>query len=281
MTDYTHYWTRGTIKSRETMPDPFEPLIHTASAEFRSRGVGPGDTVYVINLNGGRLRVVARMVVDLVVDQRQAEQLLGDENLWDAPDHCIARKGTATPSRYDAYLTDSQLAKFRFVAADGKAQGPKRRQDGKIEPQSFRSPVREITPQTAALLDSVLGSRPKSPAAKLGVSNPRDVERAVEGLVTESRSKRRNSALRATALRRSNGTCAACGVDFNSVLGGRGLRCLVVHHTKQLKDRDTPAETNINDLAVVCANCHMLIHENPNQAMPVPELHRLLGKLGR
>jgi predicted HNH restriction endonuclease len=280
MTDYTHYWTRDTIKSQETKPDPYEELIHTASAEFRLRGVGPGDTVYVINLNEGRLRVIARMVVDLVVDQRGAERILRTRNLWDAADHCIARDGTATPARYDAYLTDSQLAKFRFVTADGKSQGPKHRKDGKIEPQSFRSPVREITPQTAALLDSVLGSRPKSPAAKSVVSNPREVERAVEGLVTESRSKRRNPALRATALRRSNGTCAACGVDFNSVLGGRGLRCLVVHHTKQLKDRDTPAETNINDLAVVCANCHMLIHENPNQAMSVRELRRLLSASG-
>lgn len=277
MSDYTHYWTGDTIKFQEGLHDPFEPLIHIASAEFRSRGVGPGDTVYVINMIGGRLRVIGRMVVDQVVDQRQAEQLLEDTNLWDAADHCIARKGTATRARYDAFLTEPQLAKFRFVTADGGSHGPKLRKDGTIEPQSFRTPVREITPQTAATLDAVLGSRSKISGAKSVVANPREVERAIEGLMTESRSKRRNPALRATALRRSKGICAACGVDFNSLLGGRGLRCLVVHHTKQLKDLDTPAETKINDLAVVCANCHTLIHANPDRAMPVPELRRLLG----
>lgn len=159
MAHYTHYWSGRTIKFQEASPDPFEPLTHTASAEFRSRGVGPGDTVYVINFINGQLRILGRMVVDRVVDQRRAEQLLGTKDLWDAPNHCIARASTSTPVHYDTYLTDPQLSKFMFVTADGKAQGPKRRMDGTIDPQAFRASVRMITPQTADLLDSILSSR--------------------------------------------------------------------------------------------------------------------------
>lgn len=109
--------------------------------------------------------------------------------------------------------------------------------------------------------------------------DPRDS--AIEGAVTESRSRRRNQMLRDKALLAADGICAACGVDFKTVLGGRGQRCLVVHHTKQLRELDQPAETRLSDLAVVCANCHLLIHANPAQAMTVSALRAQLARDSR
>lgn len=101
---------------------------------------------------------------------------------------------------------------------------------------------------------------------------------AVEGAFTEARSRRRNQALRKKALLAANGVCATCGVDNKAVLGGSGQRCLVVHHTKQLRDLDQPAETRLSDLAVVCANCHLLIHANPAKALRVSELRDRLAR---
>ena len=106
------------------------------------------------------------------------------------------------------------------------------------------------------------------------------VERAVEGTSTEARSKRRNAALRHAAMARANGTCEACRVDFRQVAGGLGMRCLVVHHKQQLRDVDEPLETQIGDLAVLCANCHMLIHANPSKALTVAALRSRLKKAG-
>jgi hypothetical protein len=107
---------------------------------------------------------------------------------------------------------------------------------------------------------------------------PRDIESAPEGIASEAKSRHRNAALRQAARTRSNGDCAACGTNFLQLAGGLGLRCLVVHHTKQLKDRDQPEETKLSDLAVVCANCHMMIHANPDRALSVAELRRRLGR---
>jgi predicted HNH restriction endonuclease len=52
---------------------------------------------------------------------------------------------------------------------------------------------------------------------------------------------------------------------------------LVVHHKQQLKDTDQPRETKLSDLAVVCANCHMMIHADPDQALSILQLQRRLG----
>lgn len=102
-------------------------------------------------------------------------------------------------------------------------------------------------------------------------------DRAVEGILTESRSRSRNAGLRLAALQRAGGICEGCGVNFAKKHSGLGRLCLVVHHKKQLKDTDQPVETKLSDLAVVCANCHMMIHSNRNKALSLSRLKRRLA----
>lgn len=107
------------------------------------------------------------------------------------------------------------------------------------------------------------------------------VERAMEGATSEARSRYRDPRLRQTALQLANGVCAACQVDYKKASHGLGRHCLVVHHTKQLKDSDQPRETKVSELAVLCANCHMMIHANPAKAMTVSQLRSKLRGTGR
>lgn len=51
-----------------------------------------------------------------------------------------------------------------------------------------------------------------------------------------------------------------CGFDFEAVYGELGRDYAQVHHLKPLGDRTTPSETKLTDLAIVCANCHAMIH---------------------
>ena len=101
-------------------------------------------------------------------------------------------------------------------------------------------------------------------------------EGIVEGIARESivLSRTRSAMLRREALKLSSGTCEGCGVNFSLLLGGRGLRALQVHHKKQLALRTTPEATSLTDLAVVCANCHAIIHTDPRKAMPVEEIRK-------
>lgn len=103
------------------------------------------------------------------------------------------------------------------------------------------------------------------------------VDRAVEGIRTESRSKSRNERLRLAARQRAKGKCECCHKSFGKKPDDIRRKSLVVHHKKQLKDTDQPRETKLSELAVVCANCHMMIHAEPDKALTIAQLQKKLG----
>ena len=137
----------------------------------------------------------------------------------------------------------------------------------------LRAPRRSIAvPEefSSRFLKFLRGSNPsRSPYAD---------ESDIEGLKFEvtyfgrSLSKR----LRELAMTQAGGVCSVCQIDFSKVLGGRGVRVLQVHHRKQLAKANAPQRTALRDLAVVCANCHLLLHLDANEPMDVAALRALL-----
>ena len=92
---------------------------------------------------------------------------------------------------------------------------------------------------------------------------------AHEGALKEQKwlTQGRNRALRDKAIQQAMGRCAACERDYSKVLEGAGERVLEVHHRRQLSLRKTPRLTRVADLAVVCANCHRLLHIKPGKTL--------------
>lgn len=89
----------------------------------------------------------------------------------------------------------------------------------------------------------------------------------------------RDAALRAAAVRIHGTACQACGFSFSEVYGERGDGFIEVHHLRSLASYGGPIVVNPRtDLAVVCANCHRMIHRKPNQPLSIEELKKLLGK---
>lgn len=103
-------------------------------------------------------------------------------------------------------------------------------------------------------------------------------ESDIEGLKTEVRvlKTKRSRKLRYTAFEAANGICCVCDRDFSKILNGRGIRVLQVHHRDQLSAREVPSVTKQSDLAVVCANCHLLLHLDSEKALSVNELREML-----
>lgn len=99
----------------------------------------------------------------------------------------------------------------------------------------------------------------------------------LEGIERETKviSKSRSAKLRRVAVKRSKGICEACNTDFSVLFGGMGLRTLQVHHKQQLALRTVPTVTSPDDLAVVCANCHLMIHADPKASLEVTVLRDL------
>jgi 5-methylcytosine-specific restriction protein A len=55
-------------------------------------------------------------------------------------------------------------------------------------------------------------------------------------------------------------TCEVCGFDFKTEYGDRGDGFIECHHTKPLETLQPSGKTHVRDLALVCSNCHRMIH---------------------
>lgn len=54
--------------------------------------------------------------------------------------------------------------------------------------------------------------------------------------------------------------CEVCGFDFSRTYGELGNGFIECHHTMPLASYEAAAPTKLEDLAVVCANCHRMLH---------------------
>jgi 5-methylcytosine-specific restriction protein A len=54
--------------------------------------------------------------------------------------------------------------------------------------------------------------------------------------------------------------CEVCGLDFAAAYGPRGAGFIEAHHLTPLSEVAPGQRTNTKDLALVCANCHRMIH---------------------
>jgi predicted Zn-ribbon and HTH transcriptional regulator len=84
----------------------------------------------------------------------------------------------------------------------------------------------------------------------------------------------RDPALRNAAMRLHGTRCQVCGFDFEEKYGSWGRGFAIVHHLRMLaEDNASERETNPRtDLAVLCANCHCMVHRRRHVVLTVEEL---------
>jgi 5-methylcytosine-specific restriction protein A len=65
-----------------------------------------------------------------------------------------------------------------------------------------------------------------------------------------------------TAVLRTTGTlaCEVCGFDFSVTYGDRGTGFIEVHHALPIHLLAPGTKTKLDDLHLLCANCHRMIH---------------------
>lgn len=72
--------------------------------------------------------------------------------------------------------------------------------------------------------------------------------------------------------------CEVCEFDFYDVYGNRGVSYIEAHHKVPLSKLDESEQTGtqISDLAMVCANCHRMLHRRPS--ISIEEMRATLRK---
>ena len=105
---------------------------------------------------------------------------------------------------------------------------------------------------------------------------------ATEGkqrLVQHLRRERKRSLVEAkkALILRKNGrlACDCCGFDFKVIYGGLGEGFCEVHHKRPLSQSKAETKTKLSDMAVVCSNCHRVIHRS-QPMITIEKLRRLI-----
>jgi 5-methylcytosine-specific restriction protein A len=70
--------------------------------------------------------------------------------------------------------------------------------------------------------------------------------------------------------------CQVCSFDFEKVYGARGSDFIECHHTKPVSDLVSGEKTKLSELAMVCSNCHRMIHRR-KPWLSLAQLQSLLG----
>lgn len=73
--------------------------------------------------------------------------------------------------------------------------------------------------------------------------------------------------------------CEACGSVPADVYGPQGERCMEAHHKVPIEELQPDSKTSVRDMAMVCANCHRVIHSRA-PCLTIQEVEQLLGTRG-
>src|SRR5215208_2378572 len=74
-----------------------------------------------------------------------------------------------------------------------------------------------------------------------------------------------------------NLTCEACGFDFQATYGSLGDGFIECHHTVPVSELVPGHQTKLSDLALLCANCHRMLHRGKT-ALTIAQLKDLLDQ---
>lgn len=86
----------------------------------------------------------------------------------------------------------------------------------------------------------------------------------------------RSAAIVAAVKQNRTPICEACGFDFEEAYGEYGKGYIECHHIEPLHTRDGSDEiTKEEDLALLCANCHRMVHHR-NPHLSLDELKEIL-----
>jgi len=146
------YWTPRSLDRQ--LPSACN-LEHSASNQFKY--VRPGDTVWLVTVRDGVLRLVTRIVVGLVTNQSGAADHFGCrlDDLWDATHHIISAAGAELPI-YDRDIRHL-AARLRFKSDAGHDR-LNLTPDGAVNAQQLQT-MRRLSPEAAEMLAEEIGIR--------------------------------------------------------------------------------------------------------------------------
>ena len=278
---YLMYWRFDTVENYlNNNPEGF--LDHAASSQLGR--VRIGDVLWIVTKprRSGPLLLFGRLLIGWLGRLGEAALKLDTdpESLWSAEWHVIA------PDNFgeEFGLTDISgiAAELRFISPSARDRLAIDNQG--VDPRQLQT-LRQLTPSSAYLLDEIWYEGHEVP-------DPGLVDRAaaVPQIETYSEGRRRlrthfqrerSTRLVAEAKRHFKEIhgrlyCEVCHFDFDAFYGEIGSDFIEAHHKQALSELDVEEiETSVDDLAMVCSNCHQMLHRR-RPMLEIEELRTIL-----
>jgi len=118
---------------------------------------------------------------------------------------------------------------------------------------------------------------PKNEKSKrIEKENRREVKEG-EQYRTEVKFRKRHRGLIEEKKENSDYRCEVCEMKFEEVYGDIGRDYIIAHHKEPIGSRKKASNTTLDDIALVCANCHAMLHRR-ERLMSISELRRRIRK---
>ena len=152
-----------------------------------------------------------------------------------------------------------------FVA-DGKVGQTRGNRDEEVVWKEFAHDPAKLAAVATAIKAAI--AEHGQDQALAGADEP-EIEEAEEGRIltrihrVRERDRKLVVACRQRAMKRHGKlTCAACDFNFGAAYGPVAEGLIEVHHTKPVHTLEPGSKTKLEDLALLCANCHRVVHSS-------------------
>lgn len=223
------------------------------------------------------------MAVADIVSRDEAKRIRKRDDLLRVDEWLVGEEGSGTPLNQHRQLTPELTKQLRFVSKGSDSKAVLFVDDNNLDGQTTR-PVRELTIESAFLLDEIIDATDRLPRSSsimtvtdqhlrqyrthrdadgLALPEIRGGVIYVEGSVQRILVNRyeRDPDAREACIRHYGAVCSICDFDFNAVYGAVATGFIHVHHLIALSSLGVDYSLNpIEDLRPVCPNCHAVVH---------------------
>lgn len=273
---FTHYWNQDTWVEEYAKPGHDRPFKNILGGQFFKLGVGPGHYLYAIGVHEQNLYLLSRIHVAQVVPNT------GTDRRW--PDKVIAQLAGSSNPHFNHLVPRDVAFALRFISPNGKDRLTPTAAGG-IDAMALRM-MRELTQSSAKLLDDQIEFFEEQLAHEYERIEALD-EEVVQDRATpvlegarvrvEVNRYERDPEVRLTAIQLHGTRCQVCHFSFEEIYGDLGKDYIEVHHLTPLSTHlGAHATDPRTDVAVLCANCHRMIHRRKGQALSLEQLRSLL-----
>lgn len=263
MKNYLSYWTPENAHG-----DFDRGLLFDSAWNSRYNKVKPGDTLWMVTSEDKSLILLGKGDVQESIPQSEAKKnhpILGGREFW------------PQENKWPIYWVLIKDPKpLTWVPITDIA--PQLTFESKTNSRMYEDPskwgnalqtLRTLTPESVLLLQARLGLDSAGGSLELEIQEPEtpeELEARKEGKETlrSHLHRERLSYFRDQKLREAIKPyrCEACEMTFEGRYGSIGKNFIEVHHKNPIADGER--ETKLEDLALLCSNCHRMIHKTEN-----------------